>query len=209
MAEHDAHDPLLIAALVDRDVTEDEAEAARVVVASCPECAALHDDLVALAGVVRDLPTPARPRDFRLRPVDAHRLRPSRWRRLLAAFGTSPETVGRPLGGALATIGLAGVLLGSASAVLPAGAGGAAGTTLAVPAPAATREPIELQGAREEGFEEPDEDVSALDASAPGPAINVPLVGGSAVLVFVGLLGVALSTRRSAGRGNRAPPSTV
>ena len=39
MADHDEHDPLLVAALLDRDLSESERAAGELLVASCPECA--------------------------------------------------------------------------------------------------------------------------------------------------------------------------
>lgn len=71
---HADHDPLLIAALLDRDLTGFERTAAESRVASCRLCAALHADLVALSGATQGLPTPARPRDFSLTTADATRL---------------------------------------------------------------------------------------------------------------------------------------
>jgi hypothetical protein len=72
---HDAHDERLIASLLDRDTSNPERSAAQARVASCPECAALHADLVALSRATTELPPVARSRDFRLTPADAARLR--------------------------------------------------------------------------------------------------------------------------------------
>ena len=63
---HADHDPLLIAALLDTDLAATERVAAQSRIATCPECAALHADLVALSTATAALPAPARPRDFRL-----------------------------------------------------------------------------------------------------------------------------------------------
>ena len=71
---HDEHDPLLIAALLDADPTGFDRAAAAPRVASCPGCAALYADLLALSTATRELPTPARPRDFTLTAADAARL---------------------------------------------------------------------------------------------------------------------------------------
>ena len=64
---------LLIAALLDDDSTARRG-AGRALVACCPACAALHDDLLALSSATRALPIPPRPRDFRLTAADAARL---------------------------------------------------------------------------------------------------------------------------------------
>ncbi|MEA2548883.1 MAG: hypothetical protein QOE42_1481, partial [Chloroflexota bacterium] len=71
---HADHDPLLIAGLLDRDLSEAERATAEVRVATCPDCAALRADLVALSSAARALPVPARARDFRLTAADADRL---------------------------------------------------------------------------------------------------------------------------------------
>lgn len=63
---HDAHDPMLIAVLLDRDVPDADRAFAQARVAACPACAELHTDLVALAKANLELPIPARPRDFTL-----------------------------------------------------------------------------------------------------------------------------------------------
>lgn len=71
---HDRHDPLLIAALLDRDASATERTEADDRRRSCPDCAALYADLLALAGAVRELPAPVRGRDFVLTAADAERL---------------------------------------------------------------------------------------------------------------------------------------
>ena len=71
---HADHDPSLIAGLLDRDVSADDRAAAETLIADCPECAALHADLISLSAATRELPRLARPRDFRLSPADAGRL---------------------------------------------------------------------------------------------------------------------------------------
>lgn len=75
---HDAHDPLLIAALLDRDASVTERAEADERRRSCPDCAALYADLLALAEAVRVQPAPARARDFALTAADAERLTPER-----------------------------------------------------------------------------------------------------------------------------------
>ncbi len=71
---HDTHDPLLIAALLDRDAAGPERAAAEAMIVACPGCARLHRDLLALAQAERVLPLPGRPRDFALTAADATRL---------------------------------------------------------------------------------------------------------------------------------------
>ena len=112
---HATHDVELIAREASGDLAAGEALAARDLLASCPACVALAGDIRAIAAATRELrsvpdqATTARaPRDFRLTEADATRLRRRSW------FGIrswpSPGRV-RGLGGALATLGLVGVLV--------------------------------------------------------------------------------------------------
>ena len=73
-APHEAHDPVVIARLLDRDVAADERAAAESLIASCPSCAALHADLLSLATATKTQPTPERIRSFTLTADDAARL---------------------------------------------------------------------------------------------------------------------------------------
>jgi hypothetical protein len=71
---HADHDPMAIAALLDGETDGFERTVGEARVASCPDCAALLDDLVALSTATRAMPTPPRPRAFRLTAADAARL---------------------------------------------------------------------------------------------------------------------------------------
>jgi hypothetical protein len=71
---HEDHDPALIAALLDRELDPAERASAEAMVAGCPSCATLYDDLRSLASAGRVLPTAPRTRDFRLTAADAARL---------------------------------------------------------------------------------------------------------------------------------------
>ena len=133
-SDHSQHDLLVIAAFADRGATVEEAELARAQMAVCSECAALHADLVSLATATRVLPPIERPRDFRLRPVDAQRLRPNLIRRLFGSFGTPRDGFSRPLAAGLTTLGLAGLMLGILPGTLSLGSSG--GSTVATSAPA-------------------------------------------------------------------------
>ena len=72
--QHGDHDPLVIAGLLDRELADPQRAIGVSRLASCPDCAGLHADLLALSTATRDLPLPARPRDFMLTPADAVRL---------------------------------------------------------------------------------------------------------------------------------------
>jgi anti-sigma factor RsiW len=73
-ARHADHDAELVAALLDDDTAPAERAEAEALIATCAGCAALHADLVSLAGATRALPIPSRPRDFRLTAAHAARL---------------------------------------------------------------------------------------------------------------------------------------
>ena len=120
------HDPQLIAAYAAGDAEGADLERARDLVAACDDCAALHLDLRAIAAAMPAIPAPARTRDFRLTPEQAASLRPAGWRRLLAPLAGPRFAFAAPLGGSLAALGLAGVLLAGAAATPMAGTGAGA-----------------------------------------------------------------------------------
>jgi hypothetical protein len=134
---HDRHDPMLVAALAADDLAGTDRDQAIDLTRTCADCATLHDDLLALARATASVPPPiaTRPRDFRLTPADAARLRPSGWRRLVAAASSSRVIFSRPLGAGLATLGLVGLLVGNVQ--LSMGSAGAAPQAAASAAAAA------------------------------------------------------------------------
>jgi anti-sigma factor RsiW len=71
---HADHDPMAIAALLDGETAGFERTVGESRIASCPACAALLDDLLALSTATRAMPTPTRLRDFTLTAADAVRL---------------------------------------------------------------------------------------------------------------------------------------
>jgi hypothetical protein len=72
---HESHDLASMVAFADGELTGADLEAAENQVRTCPSCAGLVDDLRLLSVADRTLATPPRPRDFRLTPADADRLR--------------------------------------------------------------------------------------------------------------------------------------
>jgi hypothetical protein len=130
-----------VARLAAGDLGPGETAAARELLATCDACAALAADLRAIATATRELGSaavraasatsaasagsarsPIAPRDFRLTAADAARLRR---RGILRRAGVAAAGAAGPLrgaGGALATLGLVGLLV---SAGLPALSGGA------------------------------------------------------------------------------------
>jgi hypothetical protein len=105
---------MLVAALAAGDLAGTERDQAINLTRSCTECAALHDDLVAIARATATLPAPATAagRDFQLTPDQAAALRRTGWRRFIPSFGGANPLI-RPLGITLATFGIAGLLVGT------------------------------------------------------------------------------------------------
>ena len=146
-SRHSDHDPLAIAAHAAGDATGTELQLASDLVASCADCAALHADLRAISAALPELPAPARPRDFTLTPEQAASLRPSGWRRFLAPLAGPRFAFAGPVGGGLAALGIAGLLVAGSLSAPIAGTQGADGGTAGEPPPAAMASPgIELTG---------------------------------------------------------------
>jgi len=211
---HAAHDLELIAREASGDLAAGEALAARDLLASCPACVALAGDIRAIAAATRELrtvvsQTTARaPRDFRLTEADATRLRrrPWFWLSTAASFGRV-----RGLGGALATLGLLGLLVSTGVPALFNAAGGAATSLEAVGSG------VEAQ--RDAATLSPDMAAPATDGSAvkassePGqsegrngpdstPVVDgrIALAGGSALLLVAGVTMLLWTrTRRRSG----------
>ena len=145
---HEAHDRIAVAAYACGDAEGAELATAAALVAECAECASLHRDLRSIATATAATPAPVRPRDFRITEAQAARLRPAGWRRLLAPFASPRFAFAGPLGGGLAAIGLAGVLVAGGIGI-PFGAGGsAAAPAMATEAPAGDQE-VKLNAATE------------------------------------------------------------
>lgn len=157
-SDHPQHDLLVIAAFADRGATGEEADLARAQIATCTDCAALHADLVSLATATRQLPPVERPRDFRLRPIDAQRLRPNLIRRLFGSFGTPRDGFSRPLAAGLTTLGLAGLMLGILPGTLSLGGATTGGSAAATSAPAPQAAPAASQAAGGAPAEAPSSD---------------------------------------------------
>jgi anti-sigma factor RsiW len=168
---HDRHDPLLVAALASGDLAATHRVHATQLIETCPDCATLHDDLVAIARATANVPPPitTRPRDFRLSREQAARLRPSGWRRVIAAFGSPQLAFTKPLGVGLATIGLAGLLLANVS-LGSLGAMSAAAPMSATGASAGSAESNQSGGTRGLG--------DAAGAASVAPASAAPVALG-------------------------------
>ena len=200
-AEHDRHDALLIAGLLDRSTDAPERRRGEMLVATCSDCAALHEDLLVLRSATRSLPTPARPRDFSLTPDDARRLRRTGWRSLVARFGSTRDAFSRPLAVGLTTIGLVGLLVTTVPGALPGGSSTAALPTIGRAAggsgPAASAESLNTTKeapAVSAAPSAPGPAAAALsapsaaptNAAAPGASDRAPLPSGEAFDTFAG-----------------------
>ncbi len=116
-SEHRRHDRLLVARFAADDSYPGEFEAAQALVAGCAECAALVDDIRLLSVAVAAVPTPRRPRDFRLTAEQAERLRGSWLERLMRRLAAPSSAMLRPVAGVAMSIGLVLAVVGA----MPAG----------------------------------------------------------------------------------------
>lgn len=226
IARHALHDEELIAAFAAGDIDDKaDAERARALVERCTTCKAIHADLGSLRAAIRAsgsaeqrAATQPAPRDFRLSVEDATRLRPGTpigriavrfgWRRRL---GMSIASFGRPVGAAMATLGVVGLLIGTLTlgGPLPVAMSGngqpsapGAGVDQSVSVPESTLSRTSYgpsaTGKRDLSGGQPE---SERDSGSPGPLV---LFGGSIAFVVLGLT-LLLAARRS-GRGLALPP---
>ena len=112
---HDRHDPMLVAALAAGDLAGTDRDQAIALTRSCAECAALHADLVAIAPAT-DARAAADPRR-RTATSGSRRSRPRASDGPAGDASCRPArpaaSLTRPLGVALATFGIVGLLIGS------------------------------------------------------------------------------------------------
>ena len=219
IARHALHDEELIAAFAAGDVEDRaDAERARALVERCSTCRELHDDLAALRSAIQASGTAAQraatisaPRDFRLGAEDAARLRPGSpvarlavrlgWR---ARIGNGIAAFGRPIGAAMATFGVVGLLVGSLTLggnelALMRGAAGASalpGVDQNVSAPESTRDRLSYlpEATLKDVYAQGGQPTEAESGRGGGSLI---LLGGSLGLLVLGF-GLILASRRSA-----------
>jgi hypothetical protein len=182
-SSHAKHDRFAVA---DAAAGAVPAGSAPALIASCPSCGALFADLTAIRAAIRDARVPSRTRDFLLTSADAARLRPVRWRRLLAAIGTPHDAITRPIALTCTGLGLAGLLLTAMPGSLVGG--GAAQS-------AASDVPYEVSMAGE-----PAPPVRT-DRRAEHPVATTPLTGLSVGLLATG--GAVFAARRVVPRLGR------
>jgi hypothetical protein len=196
---HPSHDTYLIAGHAAGDLVDSERSRAQELITDCTSCADLHRDLVAIASATRALPNLATaPRDFRLAPEQAARLRRRSWlRAALAPFGAARSAT-RPLAAAFTSLGIAGLLVGSA---IPGLIGGPASS------PAERDSTLGAAAA-------PSDAAVVPQAGGPGPSVAIPdrvntPVSASAVPVFGASNGGPKSTDSTAeiaGADQSTPP---
>lgn len=224
---HRDHDQLLIARMASGDADAVDTKLAERQLAACDDCRTLLTDLGAIrsatvAGVLR---VPPRPRSFRFSPDDLERLHAPAWRRWLGRLGAPRFDLVRPLATAVAGIGLAVVVLGSAlpgagpAALFRAAGAPSAGAEGTDPSAQGTATPAgETDGFgapatvpdRTKSTSEPTRAVEAagpggpkdIGLSSPSEPASIPVAPIGVVLLGSGLALVVLSTaaRRAAGR---------
>src|SRR5215213_1316363 len=149
-SEHRKHDRLLVTRFAMNDAYPSERDEARLLVESCPDCAALAADIRHISNAVGHVPVPARSRDFSISASKAEELRGSRLARWMRGFATPGWSVLRPVAGVALSVGLVMAVVGTAlPATLPAAApeGGAlilsatGAPTEAQPLPTSVQEP--------------------------------------------------------------------
>jgi len=189
---------MLIVRLYDGDVSERERADATALVAACGECAQLLADLGAIAAVTRAMPAPPRPRDFLLTEADAVRLGRPDGTPVAAPGRLAWTNLRRSFGGALAALGLAGILLASATTFLmpshsarfsQAATSGDSNGVVApqAPAPAAAASPGSLAMA-----------TAAPAQPAPATAAPTPATAATPTPATVSVAGTADQTPRTA-----------
>jgi hypothetical protein len=210
---HARHDPLVVAALAAGDLAGTDRDDATTLIQTCADCATLHDDLIAIARATASVPPPivARPRDFRLTPEQAARLRPSGWRRAVGAFASPRLAFTRPLAIGLTTIGLAGLLLTN----IPLGFGlGSASSAAAPPnvpgAQGVSRDAGSEAGPVASGTESDRLGAVAVPAASGGPAPAPSAAAGLAsAAASAGPVPVSDSSGATAGPAAAGSPKTA
>jgi hypothetical protein len=120
-SEHRKHDRLLVTRFAMDDAYPSERDEARLLVQSCPDCAALAADIRQLSNAVGRMPVPPRSRDFTISAEKAEELRGSRLSRWMRGFATPGWGALRPVAGVALSIGVVMAVVGTAlPATVPA-----------------------------------------------------------------------------------------
>ena len=172
-SDHARHDRLLVARLAADDAYPSEITDALALVEGCSQCADLAADIRLLRAAATDLPTPRRPRDFRLTPEQAEALRGSAFERLLRRMAGPGLGALRPVAGVALSLGLALAVVGTS---LPAPlATDATDENSVMSLDAGAREPEPASGEDPPPFEAAP-GAEAPGAEAPGEAEAEPRV---------------------------------
>ncbi len=110
--DHQSHERLLLVRLADDDLSDTERPAAEALRAGCPDCAALVRDVDMIARATTSLPSPSRPRDFRMSREQARMARGTFIGRLLERLAAPRLGILQPLGAAAVAIGFVLVVVG-------------------------------------------------------------------------------------------------
>lgn len=208
-APHRVHDLLLVAAYAAGDVTDAERTAVEALVAACPECAAVVADVRSIGRALAALPAERRPRDFRLTPADAERLRPHTLRGRFRILARPRLERAYPVATGLTALGLTGLLFASLSlaplAGTPVGGNQRATDSSAAPlqvemAPGATApSDVGMAGEQPAATLEPaveaDEARDANQATTGDLAWPYLVIGGLSVLATLAGVGLFLAAR--------------
>lgn len=228
IARHALHDEELVAAYAADDVEDAaERERARTMVERCATCRDIQRDVALIRAATRTSGSAAEraatthaPRDFRLTAEDAARLRPGLpiarvarrlgWR---ARLDVGIAAFGRPVGAAMATFGVVGLLVGSLA--LGGGPGSlfsaqsAGGATSAPGAEGISPAATQIVDRTNFGPHATDQDakspvpVSGGRDSGNQTSAAVALLGGSITLLVVGIVLFLAARRRLATVGQR------
>jgi hypothetical protein len=214
---HERHDLELVARAAAGDLASGEAIADRDLLAWCHSCASLTADLRAIASATRQLPTAAArsavlpaPRDFRLTAADAAHLRPGGLNGLVRRLGGGRGfgSPARGLGGALATLGLVGLLV---SVAIPGlgGTGGAIagadgqhedGASKTSASAVAAMFPTASDAYALSATGEPSREIGGATDTAVGSPVSQALVVGASIGVLVTGIGLIIIGWCPAGR---------
>jgi hypothetical protein len=112
--DHALHDRLLVVRFASHEQLDPtETAAVHAQLDACPDCASLMVEIGVIARATASSQTPRRPRDFRISPEQAERLRGSWLQRLLGRFDGANTQLLRPLAGAVLAVGLVLTLVGT------------------------------------------------------------------------------------------------
>jgi len=186
--DHATHDLERLSAAVDGTLPAADLPSINAQLAVCDACAGIHADLLALVAANRAMPTPERPRDYQLTDADAQRLQRGGIRGWVDRIGSPRDRLSRPLAVGLTTLGLVGVLVGTAPSLLPSFGGAASAPTRELADTTADGQASAAAAAPSMAAPVPSAAASAapvLDGAGPAFASGAPLAAASSAPVKV------------------------